>query len=85
MYSTGWVNQFKIKGRCIEFVTNTVSPQGNNVKIKLNLKVEEICRDCSLIFCEINDNAPSLCLILSEVHLPCDTPDMECFAKIVNG
>ena len=31
---------------CIEFVINNVSPQVN-VKIKLNLKLEEICRDCS--------------------------------------
>ena len=30
----------------IEFVINNVSPQGNNVKTKLNLKVEETCRDC---------------------------------------
>ena len=31
----------------IEFLMNDFSLQGNNVKIKLNLKVEEICRDCS--------------------------------------
>ena len=42
----GDVNQFEIKERCIEFVTKNVSPQGN-VKIKLNLKVVEICRNCS--------------------------------------
>ena len=30
----------------IEFVINNVSPQGN-MKVKLNLKVEEICGDCS--------------------------------------
>ena len=41
------MNQFEIKDTCIEFVTNNISPQGNNVKIKLNLKVEEICRDFS--------------------------------------
>ena len=46
MYSTAWVNQFEIKETCIEFVINNASAQGN-VKIKLNLKVEEICRDCS--------------------------------------
>ena len=46
MYSTAWVNQFEIKDMCIEFVINNASPQGN-VKIKLNLNVEEICRDCS--------------------------------------
>ena len=47
MYSTAGVNQLKIKDMCIEFVINNVSPQGNNVKIRLNLKVEEIYRDCS--------------------------------------
>ena len=49
MYSTAWVNKLEITDTCIEFVINIVSPQGN-VKIKLNLKVEEICRDCSPIF-----------------------------------
>ena len=39
----------------------------------------------ALIFCELNDNAPSFCLALSEAHLPCGTPNMECFAKVVNG
>ena len=46
MYSTTWVNQFEIKDTHIEFAINNVSPQVN-VKIKLNLKVEGICRDCS--------------------------------------
>ena len=41
MCSTAWVNQTEIKETCIEFVINNVSPQGN-LKIKLNLKVEEI-------------------------------------------
>ena len=45
MYSTALMNQFEIKDTCIEFVIDNVSPQGNNVKIKLNLKVEETCRD----------------------------------------
>ena len=48
MYSTAWVNQFVIKDTRFEFVIN-VSAQGN-VKIKLNLKVEEICRNCSFTF-----------------------------------
>ena len=47
MYSVTWVNQLEIKGTCIEFVINNVSRQGDNAKIKLNLKVEETCRDCS--------------------------------------
>ena len=47
MYSTAWVSQFEIKDKCIEFATNNVSPQGDNAKIKPNLKVEEICRDGS--------------------------------------
>ena len=37
------MNQFETKDTRIEFVINNVSPQGNNVKIKLNYKVEEIC------------------------------------------
>ena len=44
------MRQFEIKDTCIEFVINNVLPQGNNVKIKLNLKVEEICRDFSSNF-----------------------------------
>ena len=50
MCSTAWVNQIEIKDTCIEFVINNVSLQGNNVRTKLNLKVEEICRDSSLDF-----------------------------------
>ena len=46
MYSTAWLNQAEIKDTCIEFVINNVSLQGN-LKIKLNLKMEEVCRDCS--------------------------------------
>ena len=67
MYSTAWVNQFEMKDAFIKFVIN-VSPQRNNVKIKLNLKVEKICRDCSPNFCEISDNAPGFCLVLSEAY-----------------
>ena len=44
------MNQFEIKDACIEFVFNNVSAHdndnihGNNdIKIKLNLKVEKIC------------------------------------------
>ena len=57
MYSNAWVNQFEIKDTCIEFEINNVTPQGN-VWINLNLKVEEICRDCSVNFGGISDNAP---------------------------
>ena len=39
MYSAARVNQFQKKDTCFEFVLN-VSRQGNNVKIKLNLKME---------------------------------------------
>ena len=38
MYSAARLNQFEMKDTCFEFVIN-VSRQGNNVKIKLNLKV----------------------------------------------
>ena len=47
MYSTAWMNQFEAKDTCIEFLINNVSSQGNNVKTKLNLNMEEICRDCT--------------------------------------
>ena len=49
-------------------VINNVPSQGINMKIKLNLKVEEIFRDCSSIFCEVNDNIPRFCLVLSEKY-----------------
>ena len=45
MYSAARVNQFEMKDTCFEFVIN-VSRQGDNVKIKLNLKTK-ICGDCS--------------------------------------
>ena len=38
MYSAARMNQFEMKDKCIEFVIN-ISQQGNNVKIKLNLKI----------------------------------------------
>ena len=47
MYSAAWVNQFEIKGACSELVIDNISLQGNNVKIKLNLKMEKICKECS--------------------------------------
>ena len=47
IYSATWVNQFENEDTCIKFVINNVSPQGDNVEMKLNLKVEEICWDCS--------------------------------------
>ena len=72
--STLWVNQFELKGMCIEFVISTFSAQGNNVKMKLKLKVEEICRDCRLDFLLENDIAPGFYLVLSEVYSePCET------------
>ena len=40
-YSNAWVNQFEIKPTCIEFVIF------DNVKIKMNLKIQKIFRDCS--------------------------------------
>ena len=38
MYSAARVNQFEMKYTCIE-IKIYVSPQGNNVKIELNLKI----------------------------------------------
>ena len=56
-----WVDQLEIKDTCIEFVINNVSVQGNNyVRIKLNMKVEKICRDCSSNFLR---NTPGFCLV----------------------
>ena len=46
MYSTAQVNQFETKDTCIEIVIYNVSLQ-DNVKIKLNLKIAETCRDGS--------------------------------------
>ena len=70
---------------CIEIAINNVSSQGNSMRIKLNSKVEKIYRYCSLTFSEINGNAAGFCLVSSETNLPSKTPNMECFAKIVNG
>ena len=61
MYSAARVNQFEMKDTCIEFAI--VSRQGNNVKIKLHLYCIAV-----LIFCEINDNTPGFCLVLSEAY-----------------
>ena len=36
------------------------------------------------ILCEINDNAPRFCLVLSDAHLPSEKPNMKSFVKIVN-
>ena len=38
MYSAARVNQFEMKDACFEFVINVLR-QGNNVKIKYNLKI----------------------------------------------
>ena len=48
MYSAARVNQFEMKHKCIEFVID-FSQQRNNVKIKLNLKIN--LRLQVLIFC----------------------------------
>ena len=54
MYSATRVNQFEMKDTCFEFVID-VSRQGNNMKIKLNLKID--LQSCSTMFCEINNRA----------------------------
>ena len=51
------------------------------MNIKLNKKSAEIA---VLFFCEVNDNALSFSLVLSETHLRCETPNMEWFSKIIN-
>ena len=68
MYSAARVNQFEMKDTCFKFVIN-VSREGNNVKIKLSLK--KIAEIVFLIFCEINDNTPGFCFVLSRyIHNP---------------
>ena len=47
MYIAARMNQFEMEDTSFEFVIN-VSRQGNNVKVKLNLKRTEIS---ALIFC----------------------------------
>ena len=64
MYSAARVNQFEMKDIYIEFVI--VSRQGNNAKIKLNLKIN--LQRLHLIFCEIKKNTQGFCLVLSEAY-----------------
>ena len=54
-----------MKDTCFEFVIN-VSPQGDNVKIKLNLKIN--LQRLVLILYGINDNMSGVCLVLSEAY-----------------
>ena len=69
MYSAARVNQFEMKDTCFEFVIN-VSQQGNNVKIKYNLKIN-LQRLQFKFFCEINDNKSRFCFLLSrDIHNP---------------
>ena len=58
MYSAAKVNQFEMKDTSIEFVIN-ISQQGNNVKIKLNLKIN---------LQRLQSYTPGFCLVLSEVY-----------------
>ena len=67
MYSNAWVNQFEIKDKCTEFMINNVSLQGN-VKMKLNLQLENFAEIAVLIFCGIRDTAEEFCLALSEAY-----------------
>ena len=65
IYSAARANQFEMKNTCFEFVIN-VSPQGDNVKIKLNLKIN--LQRLILIFYKINENISGLCLVFSEAY-----------------
>ena len=68
-----------MKETCIEFVINKVSVQGNNVKIKLKMKM-----NFKINLCEINDKTPVFCLVLSEAYSKsCETLNMKCSPKIV--
>ena len=82
------MNQFKIKDTCIKFVINNISPQGNNVKIKLNLKVEKICRDDSDNFLwNTWQGTRILFSFIKSIFITLwDTLwNMKCFIKIVTG
>ena len=63
MSSVARLNQFEMKDTCIEFVIN-VSPQGNNVKIKLNLKIK-LQRLQSSFFVKYT---PGFCLVLLDAY-----------------
>ena len=65
MYSSARVNQFEMKDTCIEFVIVSRQSNGNNVKIAFKHKFAETA---VLNFCEINDNTPGFCLVLSEAY-----------------
>ena len=65
MYSAARLNQFEMKDTCIEYVINVLW-QGNNVKVKFKNKFAVIA---VLFFCEINDNTPGFCLVLSEAYV----------------
>ena len=83
MYSTAMVHQFEIKNTCIE---RLIMSHHNNVKMKLNLKVEKFGEIAVLTFCEISGNAPGFCLVLSGAYSkPYETPNMKCFVNVVNG
>ena len=82
MYSTALVNQLEIKNVWIIFVINSVSAQGNNnVKIKLNLKMEKSAEIAALYFCEINDKVPGFYLVESETFSNTGTPSLDFLQK----
>ena len=67
-----WVNQFKFKKTCLEFVINNCLVQINSFKIRhITLKVEEIHRDCR-------------CHEIKHYQRHIQTSRMERFAKIFN-
>ena len=69
MYSATRVNQFEMKDMCFQFVIN-VSLQGNNVKMKYNLKI---------------NLQRVLFSFIKAYSQPCETSNMKCFAKVVDG
>ena len=81
-----WTDDFEqVNVGCLmSYVIHCIGESIYDVNIKLNLKVQKICRDCSPDFLW-NDNAPIFSLDLPEAYLPFETPNIECFAKIVSG
>ena len=66
MYSAARVSQFEMKDICIELMIN-ISRQVNNMNKKNEFK-NKFGEIAVLIFCEINDNTPGFCLVLSEAY-----------------
>ena len=83
MDSAAMKNQFEMKDTCLKFAINA-SRQGNNVKIKFNLKYT--CRDYRPNFLWNKWQRPSILFrFIKTYSWPCETNNMKCFVKTVNS